>query len=250
MSKRSRTIQRSWLIAISLLIILFSTAVYFTSRPKKSVELVPPSAPFVSIGLDVSHHQGKIDWDQVIESTDSLLSFVYFKSTEGTRFIDPSAHSNQQALHRREIPNGAYHFFSPHQDAIAQAEHFLNNYNPTFSSLPPVLDVETEGASDQNLIGKMKLWLDHVEGELGVRPIIYTNYHFYNTKFEATLKDEKFWIAHYTSNSNHLNKDNIIHWQYSEFGKVDGINGFVDLNYSKVLIPVRPNDLTISSARD
>lgn len=229
---------------------IFSIAVYFTTRPKSATTLNPPTLPFLSVGLDVSHHQGKIDWESVITSTDSLLSFVYFKVTEGTRFIDHTAAINQQELSRLKIPNGGYHFLSPHQDAVIQAEHFLNNYNPDLSTLPPVLDAETEATNDKELIKKISIWLDLVEKEIGKRPIIYTSYHFYREKFQETLREEKFWIAHYTNKSDHLNSDNILHWQYSENGKINGINGFVDLNYSKVLFPFQSSDLTISSAAD
>ncbi len=190
---------------------------------------------FSSFGIDVSHHQGKIDWNEVFHgyNLDSVVQFVYCKATEGADHLDKQWVSNRNQLTNLGVLHGAYHFFSTTSDPILQAEYFLENWNKTDGDLPPVLDVETDGLPDKDLISRMQLWLDHVEQKSGMRPVIYTSLHFYETKFAGYFRDYKFWIAAY-SRQPQLEDPRIIHWQYTEKGQVPGIKGNVDLNVSKI----------------
>jgi lysozyme len=189
---------------------------------------------FHSHGVDISHYQGEIDWDTFSEETDSIISFVYCKATEGVSFVDKRWESNEEALREHEIPFGAYHFFIPGANAQVQADHYLNNYTPQQNDLPPVLDVETEGVTDEALIRNMREWLSIVEQATGKRPVIYTSFNFYYEKFRNKFAGYKFWIANYNDRPDRMTDDAIIHWQYSDRGTVPGINGAVDLNVSKI----------------
>jgi lysozyme len=83
----------------------------------------------------------------------------------------------------------------------------------------------------------MRLWLKRVEKKTGLRPIIYTSLHLYETKFQNDLKDYKFWIASYSRRPAQLDTDQrIIHWQYSSEGRLPGIDHRIDMNVSKILI--------------
>jgi lysozyme len=223
----------------TFIVVLLGCTVYFTYRHFDRPNLRPEGLRelpegFVSHGIDISHHQGRIDWEEFTRSMDSTISFVYCKATEGIRFIDPSWKSNRSNLNSKQIANGAYHFFSPRINASLQADHFLNNYTFLPGDLPPVLDAETEGGSDAQLISRMKEWLKSVETQTGMRPVIYTSYHFYKTKFRGKFEGYEFWIASYNKNESRLKDDCIIHWQYSDRGKLPGINENVDLNFSKL----------------
>lgn len=198
------------------------------------LNLDPVPATFNSYGIDISHHQGKIDWVVFKEKADSLIRFVYCKATEGTDFVDPQWENNRNQLTELNIKHGAYHFFNPKTSSLTQANHFLKYYNCNQNDLPPVLDSETEGDSDQHLIEEMKKWLIHVEESTGKRPIIYTSYHFYNTKFKHAFEGYKFWIANYSNTPHRVEHKDVIHWQYSDQGKIPGIKNNVDLNYSKI----------------
>ena len=191
-------------------------------------------AGFVSHGIDISRYQKKIDWDTFFADTDSRVRFVYCKATEGVSHVDAYWKVNRAALEAHGMANGAYHFFLPKANAELQAHHFLNHYTPKQGDLPPVLDVETKGKTDARLISSMNTWLTIVEQKTGKRPIIYTSYNFYNTKFKGKFKGYKFWVANYSYYPERFNDDEIIHWQYSDHGKVPGIEGPVDLNFSKV----------------
>lgn len=223
-----------------LLLGLIGLGVYYYSRDYKTVtkESVVDSIPegFPSFGIDVSHHQGEIDWEKLFvnERYDTIIQFVYCKATEGSDHLDSRWASNHTLLQKLNIPHGAYHFFSPKSPPRPQAKHFLANWKKSNLDLPPVLDVESEGFSDKDLIAKMKIWLTEIENQSGMRPIIYTSLHFFETKFKRDFPDYKFWIAAYSRKPDCMDDSRIIHWQYSETGELPGISEKVDFNVSKI----------------
>lgn len=165
---------------------------------------------------------------------DTTISFVYYKVSEGTHFVDSRWKQNHSALSKSDLKHGAYHFFTPDVSASRQAQHFLNEYTPKKSELPPVLDSEVEASTNESLIKGMKEWLRVVENESGIRPIIYTSYSMYRDKMKGRFDGYQFWIASYNPNQSRVQDEQIIHWQYSDRGKVPGIEGSVDLNFSKL----------------
>jgi lysozyme len=193
---------------------------------------------FNSFGIDVSHHQGKIDWDKLLAVTqinNQQPAFVYLKATEGTNHTDTQWKKNRDECLRLSIKHGAYHFFQPKKLPLPQAEHFLNHYQPITGDLPPVLDVEIDGFSDEDLIHKMERWLEYVEEKTGMRPVIYTSYHFYSSKLKSAFPHHKFWIAAYSRKPRGLdNNKQIIHWQFTEKAQLPGHYVLVDMNVSKV----------------
>jgi len=242
MAKRKKN--RSSLQRILILTIVLSLGAgylvfkNFTSNQTVEITKIDEEIPagFKARGIDISHHQSKINWEQFFAEKDSSIQFVYCKVTEGTSFIDNKWNYNRSELQKYKISHGAYHFFLPHLDPLTQAKHFLTHYRYRKNDLPPVLDVETETGNDSELIKNMKIWLDFIENETGEQPIIYTSYHFYKTKFKTKFSNHKFWVANYANKPERFKDDRIIYWQYSESGEVPGISGKVDLNYSKSII--------------
>lgn len=201
---------------------------------KPVYRLAEPPHPFISHGIDVSHHQGDIDWETVFNSLDSIHLFVYCKATEGIDHIDTKFKENRQKLLDLHVKHGAYHFYQPDLDPIKQAEHFLSQYDFKQSDLPPVLDFEIEREDTEVQLVKILAWLTFVEAKTGKRPIIYTSYNIYWQWLNNVLPNYQYWIANYSNKTYRFNQDNIIHWQYSEKGSLNGIEGYVDLNYSKI----------------
>ncbi len=189
---------------------------------------------FVSYGIDISHHQEKIEWDEVLSFSDSLISFVYCKATEGINHVDTQWNRNREILLSKNIPHGAYHFFLPKKDAKKQAIHFLKNYQLQKNDLPPVLDAEIEGTSNQQLTLQMRIWLEYIEKETGRLPIIYTSYNMYIEFMKKSFQGYKFWVANYSTKESRFQDEEIIHWQYSDNGMIPGIKTPVDLNFSKI----------------
>ncbi len=229
-------------VVIALLLGLSAITYFYYSNDAKVVkkEEVVKSIPFgfPSFGIDVSHHQGKIDWEKlfVSERYDTIIHFVYCKATEGSDHLDTQWEKNRAELQELNIPNGAYHFFSPQTEPRPQAAHFLAHWKKSDLDLPPVLDVESEGFSDEDLIAKMKIWLTVVEDKTGMRPVIYTSLNFFETKFMNDFKNYKFWIAAYSRKPECIDDSRIIHWQYSESGDLPGFDEKVDFNVSKIAL--------------
>lgn len=234
--KKSKKSLRNFLLFLVALLILGFIAVRYLSHRgyNGALELKELPEGFVGHGIDVSHHQGTIDWDYFAESCDSLISFVYCKATEGSSHVDSRWVENRHALIDHGIPHGAYHFYSPNTEALAQAKHFLAHYKMHDSDLPPVLDAETESKTDKQLISGMLTWLQHVEAKTGRRPVIYTSHHFYRSKFKGKFPGYKFWIANYNPIVEGLDDPAIICWQHSDNGNVPGIQGPVDMNFTKI----------------
>lgn len=242
--KKSNSKIRYWALGIICAAILFILLlnVLPTSSIKEDKEKIQELAlhipkGFNSFGIDVSHHQGLIDWKKIFQNKqlDTLLNFAYCKATEGTTFIDERWAENRQTLNEMGIRNGAYHFFNPDSDPIKQAEHFISIWKPRDIDLPPMLDVEIENKEKNDLKLKKSInkWLLHVEKKTGHHPIIYTQDNFFNKKFKKDFLNYNFWIASYTKKPINLNYKRIVHWQYSKSGEIPGISEKVDLNVSK-----------------
>ena len=192
------------------------------------------------LGIDVSHHQGIIDWSLVYNAG---KVFAFVKATEGYTYNDPRFVSNMQNGTQAGVWMGAYHFARPDNNtAISEAQHFVQIAGNFIGRgyLPPVLDLEDPPGHDLQLLYTshelsewVRTWLETVEQLTGVEPIIYTNGR-YTQYLESTLTSYKLWIAEPDGNTNP--PDNLNHWsdwsfkQYSWTGNVPGINGDVDLD--------------------
>lgn len=201
--------------------------------PEHFLKSIPEG--YASVGIDVSHHQGEIDWEYLLDKRgfDTIIDFVYCKVTEGADHVDTQWKNNRQKLNELGVLNGAYHYFQTKSFPRPQAAHFLKHWDEREIDLPPVLDVEEEGISDEDLIAKMKIWLVEVERVSGHRPIIYTSLNFYETKFRNQFPGYKFWLAAYSREPQYMDDNQVIHWQFSESGRLPGIDNKVDLNVSK-----------------
>jgi len=200
----------------------------------------------VQQGIDVSHYQGRIDWDEV--ATDKTISFVYVKATEGGNLVDEFYLRNLYGAKRVGIPVGCYHFFSPTVSPLVQLENFRSTVDPRQQDLIPIVDVEKRGKSSLVQFQKsLKAFLDGVERMFGVKPIIYTGVNFYAKYLEGHFTQYKFMVARYAEEFPGLSEDvPIVLWQYSSTSYVDGIRGHVDRSvfldkYSVVDILLRKN---------
>ena len=181
-------------------------------------------------GLDVSHFQGDVDWPSVAAAG---KRFAITKATEGISYIDPNFTQNWQQIEQVNITRGAYHFFVPNDDAAKQAQHFIASVTLEPGDLPPILDIEeAQGEATGKLQSQIKVWLQTVEAHYGIKPIIYSDYSFLNTYLKDGFCDYPLWMADYSSTP----PEGVgcwPHWtilQFTDSGKVNGINGNVDLD--------------------
>lgn len=177
-------------------------------------------------GLDISHHQGSINWKQIAAKKPN---FIFFKATEGSTHSDATYDDNRAQARKYNIVSGAYHFFSFTSPGIRQALHFIKTAKLKKGDLPPVLDVEwiRPMPSVSAVLREVTTFLTTVEKEIGVRPVIYTDCMLFNQYLKAGLpKNYKLWIASYQSKPG----CDCIFWQKSNNYKIDGIQGYVDYN--------------------
>jgi len=184
------------------------------------------------IGIDVSHYQNKINWSKVKKFSPNGLkiSFVFIKATESSQYIDPAFQTHWQHTFDLGFKRGAYHFFHPDEDVIAQAKHFLNHWKPDSYSLPPVLDIEKiTNLKPLELKKKIKIWMEYVKKESKIQPILYTYKHYFE---QNELYDLHYpiWIAAYQNQEPQLKRHEWKFWQFSEKARVSGIQTPVDLN--------------------
>ena len=198
--------------------------------------------PTITLGIDVSHFQGEVDWATVAGAG---VAFAFTKATDGVAGVDAKFSENWSGISAAGLVRGAYHFFRPALDASAQASHFCETVgalNP--GDLPPVLDIEeamSQGVdtwdavpADQR-VPLILTWLQAVEARLGRRPIVYTAPGFAGSKLPnaAQLGLYPLWVAHYTMHTSPTVPSawsSWAFWQYSGTGSMDGVTGQVDLD--------------------
>ena len=179
-------------------------------------------------GIDVSHHQGRIDWSVV--ATDRRVQFAYVKATEGSsRKLDDERYKfNIREARKNGIKVGAYHLLTNRSSAESQFEHFISVVDKNELDLIPMLDIEKPISKD-----KIKQFCNLVEKHFGRRPLIYCSNKLYNSHYAPDFNNYYLMIARYR-NSLHppriKGKGRFNIWQYSEKGRVNGIKGPVDLN--------------------
>lgn len=193
-----------------------------------------PFAP----GIDVSHHKGLIDWELVKESG---VTFAFLKATEADYFIDSRFDYNWTWARRVGLIRGAYHFFRPLVDPVAQAGHFLRRVGDILhrTDLPPVLDVEVyptfvqeeyKSLTVSQRQQRIRLWLQTIEVATGKVPIVYTNFHTWAQFIGDTSDFSRYplWVANYDVSQPRVPGDNWggagwTFWQFSAKGSVPGI---------------------------
>jgi lysozyme len=190
-------------------------------------------------GVDVSHHQETIDWPEVLLSG---IHFAYVKATEGVDYQDPRFVENWQGAQRAGLLRGAYHMLRPEDDALAQAQWFVEVLRAAgyeARDLPPALDVERVSTTTQiprhQTADRALVWLRFVEQELGRRPLLYTNPIFWRDYLVADhpLTDYPLWLADYSEEpaaDSPWGEKAWLFWQFTERADLPGITRPVDLN--------------------
>jgi lysozyme len=191
---------------------------------------------FTVHGIDVSRYQESVDWQRVasMQVGNVRMTFAFIKATEGSWIVDPRFRENWLNARKAGVIRGAYHYFLPDIRAKDQAGHFVRQVRLEQGDLPPVVDIEEARRMTKAQVANNTLtFLRLLEKAYGVKPILYTNKHFYLKYFadQAAFKDYPLWIAHYRVPSPELPDDIPWHfWQHHDAGRVQGIKGAVDFN--------------------
>ena len=179
-------------------------------------------------GIDVSHYQGNINWDEVVNK--ASISYVYLKATEGGTYVDDTYMHNLKEVRRVGLNVGSYHFYRPNTSWKEQFDNMISVVKVEHQDLIPIIDIEHRGSvSSSKFIKDLKIFINKVTEHYGKKPLLYTYQKFYNKYLVDVFKDYHFMIAQYRTDSPLLNdgKDYIM-WQYTSTGSIPGIKGDVD----------------------
>lgn len=189
-----------------------------------------PWAARYAQGVDVSRHQGAIDWRALASDN---VAFAYIKATEGGDHADTRFAANWQGAGAAGLHRGAYHFFTLCRPGAQQAANFMAIVPRAGGSLPHALDMEhmgpcREGPAIIDIVGEMDAWLDLVEAHYGARPLIYTTREFHDAHLREVV-GERFWLRSLFTAPSFRKREWII-WQHHNRGRKRGVSGPVDLN--------------------
>lgn len=186
--------------------------------------------PTGTVGIDVSHHQGDIDWQMVSKEK---IVFVYIKATEGKTYTDPKFHQNIKGAQKAGLKVGAYHFFRMTSGAREQFNHFYSQVGKYKLDLIPMIDVEVpskEVKSINQVQDSLDVFIKLVTQKYGKKPMIYGTQRSYNTYCAPKYNNLHLYIGRYNTKGPEKNgKGSYTIWQYSEHGKINGIPKAVDL---------------------
>ncbi|MES2747351.1 MAG: GH25 family lysozyme [Bacteroidota bacterium] len=186
----------------------------------------------LTFGLDVSQYQGEINWVEIDSVEDNFkLDYVLIRATAGSDKVDSQYKDNWKGAKKQQLIRGAYHYYRPNENSLEQAKNFIQTVKLNKGDLPPVLDIEQlpNNQSMADLKKGLHRWLDKVEANYNVKPIIYTGEKYYESFLKEEFKGYTFWIANYNFFVEEI-KDDWLFWQFTEKATIDGINEKVDLN--------------------
>lgn len=192
----------------------------------------PSRADFPVWGIDVSHHQGTIDWARVRSSG---MDFAYVKASEGGDFRDDTFGVSWRAARAAGIPRGAYHFFTLCRTGEEQANNFIAAVGDDMGELPPVIDAEFVGNCAKrppvnDVAGELATMVTLVRQRFGRPPVLYVTYEFYDLYLEKALLTSPLWIRDIWRRPHLPEGRGWLFWQFHNRGAVDGVTGPVDLN--------------------
>lgn len=182
-------------------------------------------------GIDVSKYQGEIDWKKVKDAGVKFAMLRLLSSNNSGPYIDPYFEKNYEGAKSVGISVGAYiyTYATTEEKQNTELTMAVEALNGKTLEYPLALDVEDSSLTS---IGKEALSDLVLRGlviidQKGYIPMLYTYTNYTSNLNMDTFKDYDLWIADYRGYNGYGNCEM---WQYTSSGKVDGINGNVDMN--------------------
>lgn len=184
-----------------------------------------------TFGIDVSEHQGNIDWSKVSKFG---VKFAMIRASYGSSSVDKMFDQNVRNAAKNGIFVGSYHYCyaTNTQDAKAEANNFLKTIKNYKINYPIALDIEDPR---QQVLSKTAL-TDIARTFLTTLALenYYVMIYSSTSWFSSVLDDSRLlgfdhWVAQWASKNTYTGTTGI--WQFSSTGTVDGISGYVDLDY-------------------
>ena len=204
-----------------------------------SMDILPDGA--TAQGIDVSEHQGRIDWNAVKASgIDFAILRVGFGAPSWGGRVDYQFNRNISECERLGIPYGVYiySYAFDNQQAADEASMVINCLSGHNPRLPVYYDLEDNSiianGRQTGIALRAQVFCNRISAA-GYEPGIYANLNWFNNILtDSVFKSSSWdhWIAQYNSQCDYTG--NYSFWQYKSNGKVPGINGNVDMNYAYV----------------
>ena len=194
-------------------------------------------------GIDVSYHQGDVDWTKVAaDGIDFVIMRVGYRGYEsGVLNVDGRFHEYVKGALDAGLDVGVY-FFSQavnSEEAIEEANFVMEQIRGYDITFPVIFDwyfmddenARTHGIEPYTVTECAAAFCDTV-ADGGYRPMVYSSRRFALLKLNMSkLADFDFWFAEYKDGHNEPSYPyNFQIWQYASDGRVDGIEGEVDMN--------------------
>jgi lysozyme len=192
----------------------------------------PSLRPGEEIGIDVSHHQGPVDWQRVAADG---VDFAYLKASEGGTVVDERFRESWDGAGEAGLRRGAYHFFTLCRSGADQAAHFLRTAPPDPSALAPAVDLELAGNCHDRPAGtavrdELADFLSRVENAWGQRVVLYVGDDWEGRYPVLDGSRRPAWLVGFVGRPD---RDWAV-WQVSWRARVDGIEGPVDLDVGRL----------------
>lgn len=206
-------------------VVVLATVFFLILRP--SITNANPSPVEYPVrGVDISAHNGEINFTELAESTD----FIMMKVTEGATWTDRNFNKNYDSARKAGLKVGAYHYFRFDRPGISQA---INVYNALWNrpiDLPLAIDVEDSGnPSDipsETVVARIREMVDFLEAR-GMNIMFYTNKKGYKRYVQHEFSIYPLWICSFTTPPVSAKW---MFWQFTHSDEIKGISGKVDMN--------------------
>ena len=201
-------------------------------------------------GVDVSYWQGKIDFDKLVASNqiDFMITRIgWYRESKRELNVDEQFERNYREAKRKNLPLGAYFFsYATSIDEVRREANavvdYLKSTGQTDFELPIFYDIEhsSQISLGKNTITQMSIEFCEILKRAGFDKVGVYSYSYWLENYMDLSKlpnDYSIWVANYGTNNNGELPEDIYKyaethdiWQYTSSGKVDGINGNVDMN--------------------
>ncbi|MER7516187.1 lysozyme [Streptomyces sp. NPDC126499] len=198
-------------------------------------------------GVDVSSHQGNVDWPALWNSG---VRWAYVKATEGTYYKNTYFTQQYNGSYNVGMIRGTYHFATPDTTSgAAQADYFVNNgggWSRDGKTLPGALDIEWNpygatcyGKTQSGMVAWIRDFVNRYKYRTGRDPVIYTATSWWKQctgNYGGFATTNPLWIARYASTVGELPAGWSYYtmWQYTSSGPIVGDHNHFNGDLSRV----------------
>ncbi|MEU9606222.1 lysozyme [Streptomyces sp. NPDC048057] len=207
-----------------------------------------PTRAVQTEGVDVSSHQGNVNWSGLWTSG---VKWAFVKATEGTYYKNPYFAQQYNGSYDIGMVRGAYHFATPDTaSGAAQADYFVNNgggWSRDGKTLPGALDIEWNpygaacyGKTQTQMVTWIRDFLNRYRARTGRDAVIYTATSWWTQctgNYSGFGASNPLWIARYNTTPGTLPAGWGFYtmWQYTSSGPIVGDHNKFNGAYDRVV---------------